>query len=97
MNYILCNEMLAQVKSTMKEENAQGGKGMLYFRINYLDLLGYYYETTNKRDLSFEGLFGSIGGLIGIFMGYSLYHVVELAIVGSSLFKRILSNKCSEN
>ena len=37
-----------------------------------------YLETTNKRDFGARNLWSSVGGFIGIFLGFSLFQLVEV-------------------
>ena len=37
-----------------------------------------YQETENVQDFSFESFFSSLGGFIGIFLGYSMLQIPEL-------------------
>ena len=42
----------------------------------YLD--NKYQEIVNEREFSFETFWSSVGGFVGIFMGYSLLQIPEL-------------------
>ena len=56
------------------------------FRINYMD--DSYQETENFRDFNFESFFSSLGGFIGIFLGYSMLQIPELLSSIRSVEKR---------
>ena len=45
-------------------------------RVSYLE--STYQETENVQDFTFETFFSSLGGFIGIFLGYSILQVPEL-------------------
>ena len=58
--------------------NAMFSKGKLFLRIHYLDRT--YQEVTNNRDFGFGSFWASVGGLIGIFLGYSMLQMPELVL-----------------
>ena len=43
-----------------------------------------YLEIRNLRHFGFIGLFSSIGGLIGIFLGFSLFQISEVIVMNAS-------------
>ena len=45
-------------------------------RVSYLE--STYQETENVQDFTFEMFFSSLGGFIGIFLGYSMLQIPEL-------------------
>ena len=55
-----------------------------YFRIEirYQDLGSRYFETINSRDFGFENLWSSLGGIVGIFLGYSIMNIFEMISKG---------------
>ena len=67
-----CYEMVVSSVVNMKEAE--------YFRINmkYQDLGSRYFETVNTRDFGFENLWSSFGGIVGIFLGYSVMNLFEM-------------------
>ena len=48
-----------------------------------------YQETENVQDFSFESFFSSLGGFIGIFLGYSMLQIPELLDDLSSHARRL--------
>ena len=46
--------------------------------IQYRDLGSQYFETVNTRDFGFENLWSSLGGIVGIFLGYSVVNLFEM-------------------
>ena len=46
-----------------------------------------YLETINKRDFGIENLWSSVGGFVGIFLGFSLFQLVEVMIDRFCWFK----------
>ena len=47
------------------------------FEIKVNHLTESYQEIANKKDFSGEALWSSIGGLVGIFLGYSMMQVPD--------------------
>ena len=45
-----------------------------------------YLETTNKRDFGVRNLWSSVGGFIGIFLGFSLFQLVEVVMARACWF-----------
>ena len=50
-----------------------------------------YQETENVQDFSFESFFSSLGGFIGIFLGYSMLQIPELITEVHSYVERIIA------
>ena len=48
-----------------------------------------YEEIQNVKDFSFESLWGSVGGFVGIFLGYNLMQLPDLLL---NAFKYIKQN-----
>ena len=57
-----------------KPENQ--GRKHITIRVSYLE--NTYQETENIQDFTFETFFSSLGGFIGIFLGYSMLQIPEL-------------------
>ena len=78
-----CNEMSFSV-NTDTEHRKIGWSGItnntMRFKIKYLD--NKFQEIVNEKAFSFEMFWSSIGGFIGIFLGYSLLQVPQLLIYG---------------
>ena len=77
-----CNKMSSTVTFHMKPAKEDDDK-KLYLEFNYLE--DTYQEVFNQKDFGLEMLGSSIGGFIGMFLGYSLLQCPELigSIVGS--------------
>ena len=56
-------------------------------KISYIEYT--YQETQNVRDFTFESFFSSIGGFVGIFLGYSMLQIPELLISIPSVMKKL--------
>ena len=52
--------------------------------IQYQDLGSQFFETINARDFGFENLWSSFGGIVGIFLGYSLMQLPGVFIAAVS-------------
>ena len=59
---------------------------LMVLRFNYLN--EDYQEILNVRDFGLETFWSSIGGFIGIFLGYSLLQIPDLLIIGILWVKR---------
>ena len=72
LKWVPCYEMV--VSSVLNTEASN------HFRlhIRYQDLGSRYFETVNSRDFGFENLWSSFGGIVGIFLGYSIMNVFEM-------------------
>ena len=64
-------EILA-TKATPSRPNANH----MTIKISYMEQT--YQETKNVKDFTFESFFSSLGGFIGIFLGYSMLQIPEL-------------------
>ena len=76
-----CNRMTMQVhleKEKKVEEiwSENFGYDILRVRIKYDDDM--YQEITNKQEFELKNLWSNIGGLVGIFLGFSLSHIPQL-------------------
>ena len=69
-----CVEMHIPINAQQKTWKGYGN-GFLHLSILYSDK---YQEIQNVRDFNLETLWSSIGGFIGIFLGYSLLQLPEL-------------------
>ena len=82
VKWVPCYQMV--VSSTYRQELARKKTGDLGFtsefriRIQYQDLGSEFFETVNTRDFGFESLWSSLGGIVGIFLGYSIIDVFEM-------------------
>ena len=52
-----------------------------------------YVETVNTRDFSFENLFSSIGGIVGVFLGVSIIGTLQMLSKGFTWIKRRLISR----
>ena len=78
------------VVSTVHHEN----KNLTSFRLRlrYNGLNSQYVEIVNTRDFSFENLFSSIGGIVGVFLGVSIIGTLQMLSQGLRWVKtRIIS------
>ena len=77
-----CNKMSSTVTRHMKPAKEDDEK-TFNLEFNYLE--DTYQEVFNQKDFGLEMLGSSIGGFIGMFLGYSLLQCPELigSIVGS--------------
>ena len=48
----------------------------LHLKFKYMDR--HYQEVTNNRDFGFDSFWSSVGGFIGIFLGYSMLQIPEM-------------------
>ena len=69
-----CNEM-SIVPTLSVQGESLWGNGL---KIWYMDKR--YEVTTNRRDFGFEMVWSSIGGFTGIFLGFSLMQIPDLAV-----------------
>ena len=60
-------------------------------KVTYLEDI--YQETENVQDFSFESFFSSLGGFIGIFLGYSMMQIPDLLDNITSYVKTLKSSK----
>ena len=67
-----CYEMV--VSSVLNTKEADNFR----IEIRYQDLGSRYFETINSRDFGFENLWSSLGGIVGIFLGYSIMNIFEI-------------------
>ena len=64
-------------------------------KISYIEKT--YQETENVQDFSFESFFSSLGGFIGIFLGYSMLQIPELMDIIPSSVKKLNSSTTAGN
>ena len=82
LKWVPCYQMV--VSSTYRKQLTRTKTGGLGFtsrfriRIQYRDLGSEFFETVNTRDFGFESLWSSLGGIVGIFLGYSIIDVFEM-------------------
>ena len=62
-------------------------------KLSYMEYI--YQETENVQDFSFESFFSSLGGFIGIFLGYSMMQIPELLNGIPSCVKRLKKSVAS--
>ena len=72
LRWVPCYEMVVSTVDKMRTTDK--------FRINiqYQDLGSQFFETINARDFGFENLWSSFGGIVGIFLGYSVVNLFEM-------------------
>ena len=78
------------VVSTVHHEN--NNLTSFRLRLRYNGLNSQYVEIVNTRDFSFENLFSSIGGIVGVFLGVSIIGTLQMLSQGLRWVKtRIIS------
>ena len=88
-----CTEMTT-LTTVIRDEDQVRRKGLV--RITYVDQT--YQEIANIQDFSFETFWSSLGGFIGIFLGYSVLQIPELlanlriSVLGEIKSSTLLSN-----
>ena len=70
-------------------------------RLRYNGLNSQYVETVNTRDFSFENLFSSIGGIVGVFLGISIIGTLQMLSRGlrwvkTKIISRYNAGICSQ-
>ena len=72
LKWVPCYEMVVSSVLNTKEADT--------FRISirYQDLGSRYFETVNSRDFGLENLLSSLGGIVGIFLGFSIMTIFEI-------------------
>ena len=70
-------------------------------RLRYNGLNSQYVETVNTRDFSFENLFSSIGGIVGVFLGISIIGTLQMLSQGlrwvkTKIISRYNAGICSQ-
>ena len=50
-----------------------------------------YDETTNLRSFSYDAMWGSIGGYVGMVLGISLFQLPNVIYAGSKYLKKVAS------
>ena len=69
-----CNHLTTEVRVTKEVKDVRSRKNYrLRFQINYNTEM--YRESINRKSCTLGNLWSSIGGFIGIFLGYSLMQV----------------------
>jgi hypothetical protein len=83
-----CDKMSIST-SIQKSNTVQKYLGhLMLLRFHYLD--EDYQEIENVRDFGMETFWSSIGGFIGIFLGYSLLQIPDLLWTGICWAKRMI-------
>ena len=75
------NTLVSYAKETSQTERE------FQFRIVYT--VDEFQEITNVKEFTFEMFWSSVGGFLGIFLGYSVLQVPELIIHLMPVFRRI--------
>ena len=79
-----CKKMIISTILTMKDTStvaaSNPSSNALFLTFDYKSTQDVYFETTNTKDFGVEGLWSSIGGFVGIFLGYSLLQITKSAI-----------------
>ena len=73
--------------SVIHSKSLRPGIQHITIRISYM--ADSYQETENVQDFGFESFFSSLGGFVGIFLGYSMLQIPELLSAIPSLAKRL--------
>ena len=71
-----CYKLASIVTFQEKPKNPKNDSASLYLVFNYLEEM--YQEITNKQDFDMEMLWSSVGGFVGMFLGYSLWQCPEM-------------------
>ena len=61
--------------------------GHIIIKVSYMD--DFYQETENVEDFNFESFFSSLGGFVGIFLGYSMMQIPEILCDIPSIVKKL--------
>ena len=72
---------------TINSKTVKLNQRHITIRVSYLE--NNYQETENVQDFTFESCFSSLGGFIGIFLGYSMLQIPETLSVIPSCAKRL--------
>ena len=88
--YESCTEMTIVSSIQSGSTNVESKKRLFEINVNYLT--ESYQEIANQKDFSGEALWSGIGGLVGIFLGYSIMQVPDtfLAIKQKFMERKIL-------
>ena len=73
-----CNKLASIVTFQEKTKNPDEDDNSLLLVFNYLEEM--YQEVTNKRDFDMEMMWSSVGGFIGMFLGYSLWQCPDMVM-----------------
>ena len=80
---VVTNVILRPYGSDHKKGNpifdAIFSKNKLFLKFKYQDRT--YQEVTNSRDFGFESFWSSVGGFVGIFLGYSMSQIPEILLL----------------
>ena len=74
LKWVPCYEMVVSSVHSVKATD------QFIVHINYRDLGSQFFETVNSKDFGLENLWSSIGGIVGIFLGYSVINIYEMMI-----------------
>ena len=72
LKWVPCYEMV--VSSVLNTKDADTFR----ISIKYQDLGSRFFETVNSRDFGLENLLSSLGGIVGIFLGFSIMTIFEI-------------------
>lgn len=78
-----CVDMTVQAVSNKDRGNPRDNETLVIF--SYMER--FYQEISNTQDFSFESFWSTVGGFIGIFLGYPLLQLPDLLSFIVSLFK----------
>ena len=91
-----CNEMRAvvnikkgktlQVFESVKNVTGQMKLGPNDLRLSFVYMAQEYQEIKNEKDFDMEMLWSSIGGIVGIFVGYSLLQLITDGLNSAGIF-----------
>ena len=54
-----------------------------------------YKEITNTRDFGFESFWSSVGGFVGIFVGYSIMNLSDVVVGFITWLLKIVDHVCN--
>ena len=92
-----CDEMSA-VTNFYQRHLKEGKKGSKQLDITVYYLKHYFQEITNREAFGFEAFWSSVGGFIGIFLGYSLMQLPDIVSKGVAfIFTRLTNRSLIEN
>ena len=81
-----CDKLASIVTFQEKDKNPDNDDDSLLLVFNYLEEM--YQEITNKRDFDMEMMWSSVGGFVGMFLGYSLWQCPEM-LLGCTFVKTL--------
>lgn len=97
-----CNEMAINVnikqkvnKKDEKVETSKNTEEIIWMKIFYM--MQTYQEIKNEKEFSFEMLWSSIGGFVGMFIGYSMLQLLDNGLEWITSFNQQNKSKDEEN